>query len=171
MICSEKEIIKALKKGEVVGIPTDTVYGFACLKENIDNVYKLKKRDKKKKLISFIYKTEQVGTLDDFNKDESKDIFKNYWPGNNTLIFNKDNTLVSYRMPNEKNVLSLLKEIDEILLTTSANKSGENACETKEEFEIRFPNIKLLEEKEKSIKSKSPSNIFIIKKDSVEKIR
>ncbi len=171
MICKESEIIKALKDGEVVGIPTDTVYGFAVLSEFSNKVYDLKKRPLNKKLISFIPSVDFVGEVDDLSNDDISALASKYWPGPNTLIFNKGGELTSFRIPNEKNILSLLDSLGDIMLTTSANISGEETCLSKEDFEKRFPNVKLLEEKFVSKKQNKASNIYVITNDGIEKIR
>ncbi len=171
MVCKQKEIIKALKNGEVVGIPTDTVYGFAVLEEFSHKVYELKKRPLSKKLISFVPSIDFIGNLDEISKKELEEFSFKYWPGANTLIFLKEGELTSFRIPNEQNVLNLLDELGCIILTTSANISGEKTCLTKEEFEESFPNIKLLEEKFVSKKQNEASNIYVIRKDSIQKIR
>ncbi len=171
MICNESEIIKALKAGEVVGIPTDTVYGFAVLREFSDKVYALKKRPKHKKLISFVPSVSFVGEVDDLSNEEVEFFASKYWPGPNTLIFNKGGELTSFRIPNEKNVLSLLDNLGDIMLTTSANISGEETCLSQEDFEATFPNVKLLEERYVSQKQNQASNIYVITCEGVKKIR
>ncbi len=171
MICNESEIIKALKAGEVVGIPTDTVYGFAVLNEFSDKVYALKKRPKHKKLISFVPSVSFVGEVDDLSNEDVCAFASKYWPGPNTLIFNKGGELTSFRIPNEKNVLSLLDNLGSIILTTSANISGEDTCLSKEDFEKTFPDIKLLEERYVSQKQNQASNIYVITCEGVKKIR
>lgn len=171
MICTKQEIIQALQNGEVVGIPTDTVYGLAVLKDSAEMIYELKNRDRAKKLITFIKKPEQIGPVDEFTYEELVTITKKYWPGNNTLIFSQENEDVAYRIPKEINVLNILEDLDDSLLTTSANISGFAPCLTAEEFLKTFPMIKLLEEKQQSIKTNKPSNIYIIKKKGIKKIR
>ena len=45
------EAVKQLNQGNVVGIPTDTVYGLATTIDNIDKLYEIKHRDSNKKII------------------------------------------------------------------------------------------------------------------------
>ncbi len=166
MILNSDAIITELLSGNVVGIPTDTVYGFAVLKPYAFKVYELKQRDLDKKLISFV--------KEDFNFVVDRDIqniFDRYWPGNYTFIFEEDNEFVSYRIPNEPNVLKLLSKLDDVILTTSANLSGEKPVYSSEEFEVRFPDIPLLEEEILIDKSKEPSQIYILKNKEMIKIR
>lgn len=171
MIVNINQAIKLLNQGEVIGIPTDTVYGFATIENSKDKIYTLKQRDKSKKLINFIWNKKQIGKVDDLDENEVDNIVEQYWPGANTLIFKQNNHLNSYRIPNNKNILELLKSINCKLLTTSANISGETPCLNAKEFVDKFPNIPLLEEKYKQQNSETPSKIYIISKDSIERIR
>ena len=130
-----------------------------------------KNRSLQKNLITFIYTYKDIGVVQEFTNDELKEISKEYWPGNNTLIFKVFGRLQAFRIPKENNVLSLMESSGLKLMTTSANISGDKPCETKEEFRLRFPNIKLLEEEFTSTKSKIPSNIYIVSKKKIQKIR
>ncbi len=171
MVFNQEEIIKALLDGEVVGMATDTIYALATLKENSDKIYEIKNRDKTKKLITFIPNYKNIGQTDEFNTNELKEISDKYWPGNNTLIFLQNQELISYRIPDDQNIISLLNNLKKDILTTSANISGEKPCTTKDEFLKRFPNIKLLNEEFESKKTNKPSKIYIIKKEGIKKIR
>ncbi len=171
MIVSEAEIVNALQNGEVVGIPTDTVYGLATLYGFEHKIYDLKNRDANKKLVTFVKNSSQVLPLDEYSPEEFEKFIHKYWPGNNTLIFKKSDEWKSFRIPSDKSIQSLLDKINAPIYTTSANLSGLNPCVTQEQFVKMFPNIKLLEEKCNSPKSKKPSNIIIISKDGIKKIR
>ncbi len=166
MVLDKNSIINELKKGNVVGIPTDTVYGFAVLKPYAYKIYDLKNRDRNKKLISFVKR--------DYNfivDNNVKEIFSKYWPGNYTFIIKEDGQLVSYRIPNEPNVLELLDTLDDVLLTTSANLSGDTPVYSSDEFEQRFPDIALLKEEIVIDKSNEPSEIYILEDGKKIKIR
>ncbi len=171
MIVSETEIINALQNGEVVGVPTDTVYGLATLYGFEHKIYDLKKRDVKKKLVTFVKDSSQVLPLDEYTREEFEKFIHKYWPGNDTLIFRKNEKWKSFRIPAEKNVQSLLDKINVPIYVTSANLSGLEPCVTQEQFVKMFPNIKLLEEKFVEPKSNKPSNIIFISKDGKKKIR
>ena len=52
--CNFKKLNDALKKGEVIGFETDTVWGIGVLpnsKAGVDKIYEIKKRDRSKPLI------------------------------------------------------------------------------------------------------------------------
>ncbi len=156
MKCTIKEAEVLLKKGYVIGIPTDTVYGFAALEGFEAKIYHLKGRNRKKKLITMLANMDTLNVNDKLKKEFIKN-----WPGKVTYIFEEENQLKSYRIPKEDNLLVLLKHSKLKILTTSANKSGDEPCLSAEEFERRFPNIPLLEEMINVKKGKQPSKIFV----------
>ena len=44
-----QKVIEVLKKGRLIGYPTDTIYGIGCelfKKEAIESIYRLKKHDR-----------------------------------------------------------------------------------------------------------------------------
>ena len=66
--------VLSLKKGNVLGLPTETVYGLAgnaYLKKSVNKIYKLKKRPKKNPLIVHYFN----------HKDADKDVIfnHNFW--------------------------------------------------------------------------------------------
>ena len=167
MKVDQKSAIKILKNGGVIGIPTDTVYGFASLKEYSDKIYEIKKRDKNKKLITMINSIDYFDNLDSFLLES----MKLNWPGSTTYIFDYNNEMTSFRIPDEINLLNLLNELGCGILTTSANISGNEPCLTSFEFENTFPDVPLLEESIYTIKSGTPSTILLYNNNVLEKIR
>ncbi len=156
-----QDIYGKLINGNVVGVPTDTVYGLASLKNSIDQLYIIKKRDKSKKIVQFIASCNQLDVKDQKLINKMHQV----WPGNVTLIFNYHNEMTSFRIPDEDNILSLLNLLNEPLFVTSANLSGLPEITTKEEFELVFPNIPLLKEDIKTKKSNKPSKIYQYKNE------
>lgn len=103
-----------LKNNKVLICDTDTVPGVLSLNKN--NIYKIKKRPKNKKIITFISKLSQIESE---KRTEFLKVAKHFWPGKLTIIYNG----ISYRMPNKP---FLLKIIDRVgpLYSSSANISG-----------------------------------------------
>ncbi len=137
-----KEISQILKNGGVAIFPTDTVYGIGSLpiKNVVERIYKIKNRDFSKKIIALISKKEQLTDLIDENEEKIKKIYNimdKYWPGELTIIFkaNKEFTkkfdekldTIGIRIPKNSIALEIIENTGGILLTTSANLSGENA--------------------------------------------
>ena len=151
--------ISNLKKGNVVGLPTETVYGLAgnaYTKKSINKIYKLKKRPNFNPLIVhyFNYKNaeKEVVLNDSFFK-----LYKKLCPGPITFILKKRikskiqssvtaklNT-IAVRFPSHRVVRSILKKINFPLAMPSANLSSGispvNAKNVADEFR---KNIKLI---------------------------
>ncbi len=162
-----EEAIDALKRGEVIGVPTDTVYGLSSMRAYSDNIYCVKNRDKEKKLVTMIYESKILNITDKVLLSKMEKV----WPGAVTLIFDYDNEMTSFRIPDEPNLLELLRVINEPIYTTSANLSGEEPCLTREQFIATFPHIGLLKETIEIEKSSVPSEIYIYEQDKFERIR
>ena len=130
--------IANLKKGNVVGLPTETVYGLAgnaYSKRSINNIYKLKKRPKINPLIVhfFNYKNAENDVVlnDNFFK-----LYKKFSPGPITFILKKrfkskiqpaasaNLNTIAIRFPNHRIVRSILKKINFPLAMPSANLSS-----------------------------------------------
>lgn len=139
---SISEITEILKNRGVAVFPTDTVYGIGTIFNNsdgINRIYKIKKRDISKPIIALISDIKHLEKLVDLEKENVKnimEIIKKYWPGELTIVFNadknnennfsKDNT-VGVRIPKEPMLLNIIEACGGIILTTSANISGENS--------------------------------------------
>ena len=132
----------ALKNGGVAVFPTDTVYGIGTLpkKEFVEKIYKIKKRDFSKKIIALISDKKILSELIDETDENMKKIentLEKYWPGELTVIFranqnftknfDKNMETIGIRIPKNKTALEIIKKSGGVLLTTSANISGENA--------------------------------------------
>lgn len=120
----EKEIINILKNDGVGVLPTDTLYGLvgsAFSKKAINRIYKIKNRDKKKKLIVLI---SSIKDLERFNIEKSIilnniKILKKVWPGKVSVVIND----IAFRLPNNKRLISILKKTGP-LVAPSANPEG-----------------------------------------------
>ena len=85
-----KEAAQALKSGDLVAFPTETVYGLganALLPDAVKQVFSVKGRPQDNPLIVHVSSFEQVKTyVDNFHPATAK-IVENFWPGPLTLIF------------------------------------------------------------------------------------
>src|SRR3989338_7373109 len=84
--------ISVLKKGGVVIVPTDTVYGFiadAGNKKAVKKIYKIKKRPKAKPLPVFVSSIKMARQLAEIDASQFK-ILRKYWPGKYTFILSKN---------------------------------------------------------------------------------
>jgi len=131
------KVRKALVKGEIIALPTETVYGLAANIFNdkaIEKIYALKKRPAYNPLIVHIASSnilEQVAKKIPVKAKELADIF---WPGPLTLVLEKQDQIphritagkktVAVRVPNHPLTLQLLNSLNFPLAAPSANTFG-----------------------------------------------
>ncbi len=167
MDISINQAIELLENGQVIGVPTDTIYGISSLINFGDKIYEVKRRDRTKKLVTMISDVSQINVTDKVLLDKMKEV----WPGAVTLIFEYEGEMTSFRIPDEPNLIELIDRLGKPIYTTSANISGEDPCLDRKQFKDVFPNIGLLEEKVEGPRSSVPSEIYVYKKGKFERIR
>ncbi|KAL3101185.1 hypothetical protein niasHS_001645 [Heterodera schachtii] len=123
----------ALMKGQVVAVPTDTLYGLVALAEHSDKLYKIKRRSVQKPLGLFLDRPESIKKYcDQTVPDEFLHLI---YPGPVTLLFNRTDAVpsdfnpgcstVGVRVPQAKFVRDLCRRMPfRLLAQTSANVSG-----------------------------------------------
>ena len=136
-----KNVAEIMINGGIAVFPTDTVYGLGAvpLKKSIEKIYEIKKRDFSKKIIALINDISNLNEMIDEtseNMDKISPILREYWPGELTVIFKADRKFtqkfdeeletIGVRIPKNKTALEIIKNAGGIVLTTSANISGEN---------------------------------------------
>ncbi len=132
------KIIKILKKGGIIGLPTETVYGLAgnaYSNNSIKKIFIAKKRLKKNPLIIHYYNLNAAKKDVVLNKNFYK-IYKKFSPGPITFIVKKKTNsrikslacanlkTVGIRFPKNKIIRKVLKKLDFPLAMPSANKSS-----------------------------------------------
>ena len=131
------EVVARLKAGEVIGLPTETVYGLAgrCDNKNtIENIYKIKNRPKSNPLI--IHYSNINDALNDIYADSRAiELANKFWPGPLTLVakvknksicksaLSKINT-IAIRVPSNIIFLNVLNKLKIPLAAPSANRYG-----------------------------------------------
>lgn len=135
-----KDINKAkhlLEQGELVGIPTETVYGLAANALNADAVIKIfttKQRPSFDPLIVHVSDVSQVEKYVTALPDEAVRLATHFWPGPLTLVLPKKDVIpdivtsglsaVGIRCPRHPLTQSLLYQLDFPLAAPSANPFG-----------------------------------------------
>jgi L-threonylcarbamoyladenylate synthase len=133
---TDQKYINAIKSGNVVAFPTETVYGLgadAWNPEAIAKVFKIKGRPSDNPLIVHIADPSQILNFASSIPESAQLLIEEFWPGPLTLVFNKRpevldavtaglNT-VAIRMPANEIALSLINNTN-ALVAPSANKSG-----------------------------------------------
>ncbi len=121
--------VAALRRGEVVAVPTETVYGLAALPSAEAALRGAKGRDEGKPFTWAVANRESAAALIDLTGRGARKLVARYWPGPLTLVApRRDGTgaeTLGVRVPGHPFALELLKLLGEPLLLTSANRSGE----------------------------------------------
>lgn len=126
-----------LRKGEAVGIPTETVYGLAAnaLDEKaVLNIFKIKNRPFFDPLIVHTFSIEAVRNYVQYIPETALRLAEKFWPGPLTILLPKNDKipdlvtsgsdLVAIRIPSHPITLSLLQILDFPLAAPSANPFG-----------------------------------------------
>ena len=138
MITSDLNQVKtALINGDIIALPTETVYGLAAniyLDSALEKVFKLKKRPSHNPLIIHI---SNAGILEQIAKNipaKARELANVFWPGPLTLVLEKQDQIpnritagkptVAVRVPNHPIALQLLESLNFPLAAPSANPFG-----------------------------------------------
>ncbi len=126
-----------LRQGELVAIPTETVYGLAADAKNpaaINKIFALKGRPANHPLIVHISGADQLTQWAVAIPDIAYRLAEQFWPGPLTLILNRRSDVpsevtggqqtIGLRCPNNALTLALLKQFDGGLAAPSANRFG-----------------------------------------------
>lgn len=140
-----KLAIEYLNDDEVISLPTETVMGLAIKASSIlayNKLIEIKNRPLNKAfpfIVSSIKDIDKYAYVDEITRK----VINAYMPGPLTIILRKKESVdsrvtngqdtIAIRIPNDKTLLKIVKELKEPILLTSANKSGEAPCLSSEE--------------------------------------
>ena len=141
--------VEAINNNQVVGIPTETVYGIGVnpySQEAVDKIFDLKGRDEDKPLSILVSSYYDLKKLDIVST--IPEVVELYWPGPLTIVVEttkefadgvgtKNPFSIGVRVPDNELAIELLK-ITGPLAVTSANRSGENDVTNNTEAEEIF---------------------------------
>lgn len=141
-----KNVLKILKKGGVVAVPTDTVYGLIALAENkeaVEKIYSIKRRPRDKPLPVFVEDIEGAVKLLREVPDYAMRLMEAFWPGPLTVVGYASHEApplavspegkIGIRIPSGKEIQEILQNIKAPLVSTSANISGSPPLKSGEE--------------------------------------
>lgn len=131
------ESARLIKDGQVVAIPTETVYGLAAnaLDENaVKKIYIAKGRPSDNPLIVHISDISELSPLVSEIPEKVKTMAEKFWPGPLTMIMKKNDVIpsvtsggldtVAVRMPESEYARAIIKACGVPLAAPSANLSG-----------------------------------------------
>lgn len=132
-----KKACDLILNGEVVAIPTETVYGLganALDKNAVLKIFKAKGRPQDNPLIIHISSYDMLESLVLEISQKAKLVMNAFWPGALTIIFKKSDIVpseiscgldtVAIRFPNHKTALEIIKTAGVPIAAPSANSSG-----------------------------------------------
>ncbi len=145
------EAANKLKNGEVVALPTETVYGLAASINHpaaVENIYQLKGRPSNNPLIIHTSTTSEIYPYLSKDYPDFNILAQNFWPGPMTLVLPIDPELISekiranlhtaaFRIPKQPLILSLLSQTGPLVMP-SANLSGKPSSTRPEHIEDDF---------------------------------
>ena len=145
--------IEILTKGELVAIPTETVYGLAgniFNESSIKKIFETKKRPAFNPLIVHIPSIEDLSKVVSYIPEKARQLANVFWPGSLTLILPKNplipdlvtagKSTVGVRIPNHPITLELLRRLEFPLAAPSANPFNRISPTSPEHVDSYFKN-------------------------------
>lgn len=135
------EAVAALRRGEVIGIPTDTVYGVASLPSCSDRLFELKRRPPEVQVPVLVGDPDDAALLARVTPVGAR-LIEAFWPGALTVVLPLLDSAgtVGLRCPDNDLVRSLCRSVGP-LATTSANLHGEPPLTTADAVRATFPGL------------------------------
>jgi L-threonylcarbamoyladenylate synthase len=170
--------VAALKRGEVIALATDTVYGLVCdpqSTEAVKHLFDLKGRSERKPLQLLAQSAEQARSLIEIPAQAES--LTAHWPGALTLIgvakkkfaagvgtsVDGKTTTLGVRVPSNAIAQSLLAAFGSPLAATSANHSGHPDATTAVQVQQAFQkDIAVIVEADSEVISNAPSTVVDI---------
>ena len=143
--------LKHLQKGDVIGLPTETVYGLAgnAFDANaIQKIYSIKQRPATNPLIVHVGSIPQAETFIKEFPEPLRRLAEAFWPGPLTLLLKKSDRIpdvvtagsdrVAIRIPDHPITIELLNQLDFPLVAPSANPYTRISPTNAEQVEAYF---------------------------------
>ena len=131
------KVVNVLREGGVIAYPTDTTYGIGCSilnKKGIERIYLLKQREKKKPFSFICADLSEVARYARVSNYAFK-VLKRFLPGPYTFVLEATSIVpdllltrqktVGIRIPDNRICSAIVRELGHPIITTSANRSGD----------------------------------------------
>ena len=148
--------VTALREGDIVGVPTDTVYGLAADPWHsgaADRLFRLKGRPRSVELPVFVSGPEQALELVTALHSPARRVMEAFWPGPLTVVLprraevnadlGEEDATIGLRCPNHPVPLALCSQYGPFA-TTSANKHQKPPATTAAEVVDQLPGVDLV---------------------------
>jgi tRNA threonylcarbamoyl adenosine modification protein (Sua5/YciO/YrdC/YwlC family) len=148
--------VDLLNKGEIIGYPTDTVYGLGCdlmNKQAIDRIYQVKGMRKEQNLAFICPDLSDIARYA-IVENQTYRLLKRFLPGPYTFILPATREVPKYvhlkqktvgiRVPNHPVALALVRALGRPLISTTAAPPGEEAIIDPWEIDARFPGLAMV---------------------------
>lgn len=136
-----------IRRGQVVGVPTDTFYGLAADPFNlaaVEEIYRVKGRPENRALPILVSSIEQAAILTRDLPLNFLTLARKFWPGALTIVVEASQRLplkvtankgrVALRWPNSRVACAIIEQIGSPITGTSANISGFPSCSNAQEL-------------------------------------
>jgi tRNA threonylcarbamoyl adenosine modification protein (Sua5/YciO/YrdC/YwlC family) len=136
--------VEALREGDIIGLPTDTVYGLAADPWHsgaADRLFRVKRRPRNVELVLFVDGIEQALAVSDSVPPGAMRLMEQLWPGGLTIVLprragveadlGEDDATIGVRCPDHPVPLAVARSFGPYA-TTSANLHGEPPATTAE---------------------------------------
>lgn len=136
------ETAAAIRGGQLVVFPTDTVYGIgtnAFDEKAILSLYSIKRRSLEKGVPILLADVADLEKIAKFVPQAAQELIGRFWPGPLTLIVPKQNNLprsistnqgVAVRIPDNETARAVIRAAGGAVATSSANRSGHSPAQT-----------------------------------------
>ncbi len=126
----------AVARGDLIVVPTDTVYGVACSpfkEQSIARLYEAKNRPQEKAIQVLLADVSDALLVAKSVPPLAQTLAAHFWPGALTMTFPKQDGLppnlsmhdtVGVRVPDHEECRALIRAVGGALAATSANRSG-----------------------------------------------
>ena len=131
------QALEALSEGQIIAIPTESVYGLSVDSANpeaVENLLKLKNRDRSKGFILITGSLEDCENLIEPLTPQQKYLLEQHWPGPVTFVIPAKSSVPDYlkgeheglaiRISDHPILGAIAKDLGRPLISTSANPEG-----------------------------------------------
>jgi L-threonylcarbamoyladenylate synthase len=125
--------VEALRRGRLVLLPTETVYGLAAdpgQPAAMDRLYAAKRRPADKAVTLMVAEWPAIRAFDVAWSPAAETLARTFWPGPLTLVLPSGSGRLGFRVPDHPVALALLRQFGKPLAVTSANLSGQPPAAT-----------------------------------------